>query len=420
MNYKKMLSLDAYFEGGRMFVGATSVTYLLSAGLDITQISLLKSIQALTILFGEYPTGVIADRLGRKKSLYLSLLSAILGFLLFALGSNFFAFTIAEILTALSLCFWSGAYEAYAIEVVELDKTDGLMDKYFHTNQSLNSAAVLAFGALGGLMAEKANNLPYFGGTVILFLGLIMLLTLPVEKHLNDNLNNKKVPFWIHVKSSLEHGVFSKNLLPFMLMSIAIQFSIQPLLHLWQPYFAELRGISETTFNSLVFTFYCIMNIIAGLLAVKYSTKSWFKSQSFLILTMAIFSVGYIFVGLVNISILALIAFGLTQGVLSVGRTALGIKINQNIVNRQSRASILSAVSLFSRFGMLAALQWMQILNKQHLAKPSISIIQTFSQYTALLIGLVAVLIFTKYYFKNKRVMHGKNFSLMAAFGEKE
>src|SRR5688572_2369293 len=129
---QKFLVIDGLFEGGRMFVGATSVTYLLSVGVSFQELAALKSIQAFVLIFGEVPTGILADSFGRKQSLVLSGICAILGFLTFYFSSSFVYFGVAETLTALSLCFWSGAYESCAIDTAKLDHVEGSLNRFFH------------------------------------------------------------------------------------------------------------------------------------------------------------------------------------------------------------------------------------------------------------------------------------------------
>lgn len=399
MNYKKMIALDSLFEGGRMFVGATSITYLMSQGLDVSQISLLKSIQAITIVFGEYPTGLIADYFGRKKSLYLGLITAILGFLTFALGKSIFIFFIAEILTALSLCFWSGAYEAYSIEVAQLDSEKGLMDKFFHSNQSFNSASVLIFGALGGFIAEKSLALPYLSGIAVLTTCFFILYNAPKENLILSSELNQRKNIFFHIRNSLQEGIFSVKLFPFVLSMVAIQFSTQPLLHLWQPFFAEINGQQSSSLNSYVFSFYCFMNMGAGFLAARFSKKVWFRSKAFLLTTLASFSLLYLIMSYLQSPIWALIFFGINQGVLSVGRTTLSVRMNQKIT-AHSRASILSSVSLFSRFGMLAALQWIQLLNLN--SQKTIHVFNNFAVLTTAVMTFL-ILVFSFKYFLSKK-----------------
>ena len=128
--------LDGFFQGGRLIVGATSVTYLLSQNLSFAQIAQLKSIQAIVFLFLDVPAGIFADSHGRKKSLLVSVITAIFSFFLYFNGAGAFSiFVVAEIFAAVSICFWSGAYEAYTLEKVKLEGHPKLIDQFFHFNQ---------------------------------------------------------------------------------------------------------------------------------------------------------------------------------------------------------------------------------------------------------------------------------------------
>ena len=51
-----------------LIVGPILVLYMLSKGLNYTEIMLLQSIFSITITIFEVPTGVIADRISRKFS----------------------------------------------------------------------------------------------------------------------------------------------------------------------------------------------------------------------------------------------------------------------------------------------------------------------------------------------------------------
>lgn len=343
-------------------MGAISVSYLLARGLSITDIGLIKTIQALTILVGEYPTGILADIFGHKKSLLLALISTFFGFLLFAFGDSLAAFIFAEILTALSLCFWSGAYEAFAIERGNLAEEHGLMDRFFHMNQGLNSLSSLTFGVIGGFAINVSANLPYLLGGGFFLLALFLTLSIPFSAdrygkslRLIDSLKE-------HIKNSFSLGFFNPALFPLFLITILVQFSIQPLLHLWQPLFSSFNA-TAIGLHSVVYGSYTLAIAAAGFISVYCSKHSWFSSNKTLALLFVFVCTCYTAFSFSNDWLIALVLFSLLQGVLSTSRTMIGIKINNNI-SHDFRASILSSLSLFSRFGMLFSLQWIQILSK--------------------------------------------------------
>lgn len=82
---KKFLLLDTFFQGGRNLFGAIFVPYLISRGIDLADVAILKLLQSMLMLFFEFPTGFIADHWGRKRCLVLSTLSGALTFWCFVL-----------------------------------------------------------------------------------------------------------------------------------------------------------------------------------------------------------------------------------------------------------------------------------------------------------------------------------------------
>jgi len=360
--FQQMLMVDALFEGGRMFVGATSVTYLLHSGLSLSQIAFLKSIQAITVLLGEVPTGVLADSIGRKKSLLISSLCAILGFALYFFGNGFSLFILAEIFTAFSLCFWSGAFEALAIDEAKLEKTPGEIDRFFHLNQSINSTAVLIFGFLGGVLGNAGLNFPYLAAIGAYLAMTALLWTIPETAQIHTKIqaagdaaksslaNMKK-----HLKAVFVQGVLHPALAPFFIANILIQFSLQPILHYWQPYFQNLNPQLGTEQQGLIFSAYCGTSALFGWAYAKHSHKPLLRSAKMTLVLFTIFSVLYTLLGQQTPWMVAVGLFCLLQGILSVARTSLGVRMNENI-DSASRASILSSLSLVSRLGMVGAL----------------------------------------------------------------
>lgn len=356
--FRQMLITDALFEGGRMFVGATSVTYLLHSGLSLSQIALLKSVQAITILLGEVPTGVLADSIGRKKSLLAASFCAVMGFGLYFMSNNFKLFILAEILTALSLCFWSGAFEALAIDEAKLEETPGKIDRFFHLNQSINSFAVLIFGFLGGLLGNLGLNFPYLAAIVAYLVMTTILLSIP------ENTQNQKTDFtqepWLinvqkHLKATITQGLFHPALTPFFIANILLQFTLQPILHYWQPYFQNLNPHLGAEQQGWIFAAYCGTSALFGGVYAKYSHKPFLRSAKMTFMLFVMFSLLYTFLGHQTPWIIAMGVFCLLQGVLSVAKTSLGVRMNENI-DATSRASILSSLSLISRLGMVGAL----------------------------------------------------------------
>lgn len=83
---------------GMLIIGPVLTPYLLLKGLDYVQIMVLQSISAATVVFFEVPTGMIADRVGRRLLLVLAG-----GLAVYILGNTFFWLALAEFVFALGL-----------------------------------------------------------------------------------------------------------------------------------------------------------------------------------------------------------------------------------------------------------------------------------------------------------------------------
>ncbi|MBI3534552.1 MAG: MFS transporter [Deltaproteobacteria bacterium] len=346
-SFTRFLIMDALFEGGRMFVGAISIAYLLQSNINLKQIAILKSIQALTIILGEIPTGVLADLFGRKRSLELAVFTSIIGFFLYYSGGHFAFFIAGEILTAIGLCFWSGAYEAFAIDRVRLESEPGLLDRFFHLNQAINSAAVLFFGGLGGYIGGVKLNFPYIAA-IIVFIILAVLL------YQTDRDYPRKPIAAIAPSTSKSNKLWSK-LLPYFLANVGIQLLIQPMLHYWQPYFQTFGNQIGPKELGWIFSSYCGLSIIFGMVYARYSKQKCVQSYQMTVILFLCSSLIYYVFSIVKTWQVGVILFALLQATLSVARTSLGARLNEKIPTA-FRASVLSMVSLFSRFGMIGSL----------------------------------------------------------------
>jgi MFS family permease len=375
-----------------MFVGATSVTYLLHSGLSLSQIALLKSVQAVTVLLGEVPTGVLADSMGHKKSLLASALCAMLGFGCYFWGAGFNAFIVAEILTALSLCLWSGAFEAFAIDEAKLEETPGKIDKFFHLNQSIDSSAVLVCGLLGGLLGHLGLASPYLAAIfsyVVMFLMIWQIPETSKSQAITEKATSRFSNILKHLTNTVTQGLLHPALMPFFIANILIQFVMQPLLHYWQPYFQTVNPSMTTEQQGIVFAAYCGTSAFFGAIYAKYSHQPFLRSPKMTIALFLAFSILYCFMGVESSWSVALVIFSLLQGFLSIARTSLNVRMNENIES-SSRASILSSLSLISRLGMVGALAVIgELLSSENVNKSLFQIFRYFGLGSVILSVLI-------------------------------
>jgi MFS family permease len=404
---RRLLTLDSLFEGGRMFVGATSAMYLLSRGLTLSDLAFVKSIQAVTVFLGEIPSGLVADSIGRRGSLFIALCCSIAGFLIFSIGQSLAVFVVAEILTALALCFWSGAYESYSIDTGSLESDKRQLNSFFHKNQSLNSLVVAICGLVGGLLGQFWLGLPYLTAAIFAVLAIALLLFfLPAEEKKERHTTSKTVRGFFtligfHLKQSLKQGILDPRCLPIFFAAVLLQFVLQPILHFWQPLIASfsLQHASITAGN--IFFIYSLSCFASGYLFSKLSGSQIIDKYGLIYLLFGVFSILYFLLARQNTLLGTTIVFCLLQAVLAPTRTMLTSKLNA-IISSPSRASVLSSLSFISRIGMLISLAVIGgKATDQNQADSIRSIFIKFSNVTAS-IFFVIVLFLTVRFFWNK------------------
>ena len=86
--------------------------------LSLTQIMILQSVFAISVVILEIPTGYFSDRYGRKKALIIAWIMSLFGMISYSLGYNFYHFLIAEMFFAFSISFESGTISTFVYDTL--------------------------------------------------------------------------------------------------------------------------------------------------------------------------------------------------------------------------------------------------------------------------------------------------------------
>lgn len=329
------------------FFGAVAVPfYLHRVGLDYTRMFLLETVFSFCMIVLEIPTGVIADRWGRKISLILGSCFFGAGFLLFGIYTAYFILVIAEIICALGMTLLSGADRAILYEILKRE------------NDESRSATVMArydaWGTAGMLLAFPAGSL-FVGSNLVPYqtaLGLVFVATAMAvaisgfmilfvkegvyEKSVGNPIRQGFEGFR-HIFAHPKLRVFSLNYALISSMTFFMFWFYQSLL-------LENRfPVSWQGFIAAGFNFTAMLLLLATPVAERR-----IGVRNTLLLSSIIPGILYIGVSIIPGILMVLVAiFGVTN--LKMFRAPLLTALMNEQIGSSNRATILSGVSMIER-----------------------------------------------------------------------
>jgi MFS family permease len=160
-----------------LFHIAIMVLFYQERGLSFSQIMILQSFYYFAKVLSEVPTGALADRFGRKKSLVIGSFCHSFAYLLIFLSRSFLLFNLGEIIAGISMSFAYGADSALAYDSLKDLGREKEYQKVEGNGHSMRLLAFAIFAPMGGLLATVNLALPYLASSVVIFLSGLLALT---------------------------------------------------------------------------------------------------------------------------------------------------------------------------------------------------------------------------------------------------
>ena len=320
-------------------------------GMSLTQVTIFDVAFWLTMAISEVPTGAVADTIGRKRSLLISLLLAAVSITLFAMAPNFTILLIGNSLWAIAITFMSGADLAFFYDTL---KALGRENEYKNLRGKLLTftlASIAISSALGGIIAETSLALPFLIYLIFLALsiGLVFLLEEPPSEPHPDT--GGKLSYrqtlqitldTIRQRPNLRFSLLYSNLMPLGVFIISIIFI--------QPYAVEI-GLPYTALGFLALGLRAVEMLAsanADRLVKTTGEWNWIRFAPIMIV-----------IGLIGIGIIPTVV-GIFIYAIAAFSSAATRPLVEDLIQRQTsssvRATILSVDSLI-RTLMLALVE---------------------------------------------------------------
>ena len=262
-------SFYGFFKNLRFFESFL-ILFFLSKGVSFTQIGFLYSIRELTIFVFEIPSGLLADAMGRRRTMITAFAFYIISFITFYFVAGFLLFALAMIIFALAEAFRSGVHKAMIFNYLQRKGWSNLKTDYYGHTRSWSQRGSALSALIAALFVFYTGNYSviFIASVVPYLLDLFLVLSYP--KWLDGDLRNIKT---ISVKDKflqVERGFaqtfknikFLKVLTSLTLYTgyyKAVKDYIQPIiksLALSVPFFAYLNNDKKTALFIGVFYFF--------------------------------------------------------------------------------------------------------------------------------------------------------------------
>jgi MFS family permease len=180
---------------GRFFLPVIALFYIASQ-VPLEQFAIIMSIFALSILILEIPSGIIADLLGKKKTLLLGTFCWVVEIFLIAFFNGFWIFLAAKIISGIGVSLYSGADSAILFDTLKKQKREKEHKRISGSIYTISNISKAFVMIIGGVLFAISAKLPAIASLPLITLGFI--LTFFLEEPYK---NNKK----INVENSIKH-----------------------------------------------------------------------------------------------------------------------------------------------------------------------------------------------------------------------
>jgi hypothetical protein len=266
-------------------------------GMTIQMVVYAEIIFATTIVLLEVPTGIIADKWGRKHMIVLSAVMGCCEFLILAYATEFWHFALVVILAAIGSSASSGAENALLYDSLLSAGKEKSFEKYLGRLNALDIVSIIIAALCGSLLASRwGYDLNYWISLVSMVVALVITLTLVEPSVSGDSEDDPSIPIRAYVAASIRF--FRNNpgvrlvVLSGMVMGAAINFIDE----FWQTYLDRL-GIPVIYFGMFSAAIF-LLRLPGNLLA--HFLKNLFSYRSLLSGALAVFAAGFIYVSVMK------------------------------------------------------------------------------------------------------------------------
>ncbi|MCR2803509.1 MFS transporter [Paenibacillus soyae] len=211
-------------------------------GMTIPMVVMTEILFAVTIVLLEVPTGIIADKWGRKRMIVLSACLGCLEFLILIFSTEFWHFALVVFLAAIGSSAASGAENALLYDSLLQDKSEARFEKYLGRLNAVDIVSTMLAALSGSLLAGKFGfefNYWLSFGSMIVASVLTLLLKEPKLQAADEE--EQAIPLRTYWTESIRFFRLNPSVYVVMMAGMAIGAAITYVDEFWQLYLERVH-----------------------------------------------------------------------------------------------------------------------------------------------------------------------------------
>lgn len=264
-------------------------------GMTVLMVVICEIIYAVTIVIFEIPTGVFADKFGRKPLLVFGAVVSMLEFIILLFAHHFWTFALVVSLAGISSACTSGAWNALLYDSLAAVNKQRSFEKVVGRLNSLDLIGSLIAALSGGVLAKYYGfEFNYMLSAVSMALALVLTMQVKEPSRISLIKNKKAKHFNGYLRKSISFYKNNPMLVSVITNAMAIGACITYLDEFWQIYLDEM-GLSVLMFG--VFSALISLARIPGNLLAAY-LLTYFKAKSIILFILGITTICFFMIGI--------------------------------------------------------------------------------------------------------------------------
>lgn len=221
----------------RFFIPVLALFYIASQ-VTIEQFAIIMAAFSFTTLVLEIPTGVLADLLGKRRTLLISRFMYIIEIYLVAFHNGFWIFLIAKVISGIGVSMASGTNSAVLYDTLKRLKRENEFKKVSGTLNFISNLSMAVVFIIGAYLFTISPKLPAIVSLPLISLGFILTLFLAEPYSPSHALTMRNS--WRHMKEGLVIFKSNKYLMYLAFFSLPIGAAISIILSSSSLYFVKV------------------------------------------------------------------------------------------------------------------------------------------------------------------------------------